>query len=167
MRKDVNKVPKDFCVDCVKYGILCDKLGMSSLVDLMTTPKDVHAQDISQDMEGNEDISNIDNIIVSVNESNESKDDKYNSSIQDPNILIRELRKMIKSIHSAYISGRTEVMITIQENTSLERRISEQQREIEDLNSKLIKLAHELNTASGSAGTSYSRYTIVGRKGLI
>jgi len=151
----VKDIPIDFCVDCVKYGVLCDKLGLSSL-SAFTQNREIKSTTNSHDDEitlvedssnGTNDISDIDVTIVDMN-----RDSDLSGELGDKDELIKELRLMIKSLHSAYTSGRTELMITIQENSSLELRTVEQQAQIIDLNNKLTKLAHELNTASGSAG---------------
>lgn len=66
--------------------------------------------------------------------------------------LIKDLRKMVRTLHAAYTGSRVELKLALQESVTFEHRVVEQQALVDSLQSQLNKLASELHSASGNTG---------------
>jgi hypothetical protein len=140
---------RDFCIDCMKYGVLCHNLKISSI----SPPTSEEPTSTATNKNDETSSAGIGDIIIDLHSnSNASGDQNLADQLEQQASLVQELRAMIRVLHSSYVSSRVELKVAIEEGSIHERRAISQQENIDDLQSKLNKLSHELTMASGSAG---------------
>lgn len=158
-----NAEESKICLDCVQYMELCERLGivtLSSSKNLGDCEAEVSENTSSPG--NNQDTMNESNTCIDINEMKQQF-----TNLQS---IITSLKRSVKVLHSAYVGSRVELRFAFQESSLHERRIIEQQIEIESLQAKLSKLSLELQTLTSNsfdskkafieANTSMERFKI-------